>query len=106
MQPAHRMTDDHRALDAEPVEDGERVGREVGGRVALRGAPTLAVPACIRRYELEPPRDRIREEIPVAPVVPDAVQEQRRRRRARPGPVDELDAVARERTAGRHVVEG
>ena len=96
------MTDDHRALDADPVEDGERVDREVGGRVALRGAPTLAVPARVRRDELESPRDRIREEIPVASVVPDAVQEQRRRRRARPGPVHEFDAFARDRGPYRH----
>jgi len=106
MQPAHRMTDDHRALDADPVEDGERVGRKIGGRVALRRASTLAVPARVRRDELQSPRDRIREEIPVASVVPDAVQKERRRRRAGPGPVHELRAVARERTASRHCVEG
>jgi len=67
------MADDERAVDAEPVEDRERIGRKVGGRVAVGGPPALAVPTRIRRNELEASGDRVREEIPVPPVIADSV---------------------------------
>src|SRR4030081_1658193 len=102
VQAAHRVTDAARAVDAEAIEDGEGVGREVSGRVAVGGAPALAVPSGIRRDEAQASRERVGEEIPVAPVVTDPVQEQRWRRGARPRPVDELRSFAYEGAARGH----
>jgi hypothetical protein len=88
------MTEHDRALDLELVEDGERVGDEVGGRVAVGGPPALPMTARVRRDELESARDRAGEEIPVATVVADAVQEQRRRSVSSPRPLDEPGTFA------------
>ena len=43
VEATHGVTDDGRALDAELIEHGKCIRHEVGGRVAVRGPPTLAV---------------------------------------------------------------
>src|SRR5439155_12121541 len=91
---AHRVTDDDGALDLQSVEHRERVSREIGGRVFTRGPPALAVAARVRSDEPQATADRIGEEIPVAPVVTDAVEEERGRACARPRPIDQLRTVA------------
>ena len=56
----------------------------------------------IRRDKLEATIDRIREEIPVAPVVADAMEEQGRWAGAGPRPIDELGPAASDRAAFGH----
>ena len=67
------------------------VGDEVRGRVALRRLGALAVPARVRRDEAEPASDRVGEEGPVAPVVADAVEQQRGRLGT--GPLPDAETV-------------
>src|SRR5439155_843431 len=45
---AHRVSDDDRALDRVPIQDRERVGHELGRRVAICRPPAFAVPADLR----------------------------------------------------------
>src|SRR6267378_5524367 len=58
--------------------------------------------ARVRRDQREATGDRVGEEIPVAPVVTDAVEEERRRPGAGPRPVDELGATAGDRVSRGH----
>ena len=102
MKTAHRVTDDDGALDLQSVEHRERVSREIGGRVFTRGPPALAVAARVRSDEPQATADRIGEEIPVAPVVTDAMEEERGRTRAGPRPIDQLRTVASYRVSRGH----
>src|SRR5207302_1253140 len=99
---AHRVSDDDRALDRVPIQDRERVGHELGRRVAICRPPAFAVPARVRRDQSEASGHRVGDEAPVAPVITDAVEQQHRGLPARPGPVHKLDAVARDRRSVRH----
>ncbi len=83
---AHRVPDHERAVDRECIEDRDRVGNELRCRVCIRGLPAVAVTARVRRDQPESSRDRIGEEVPVAAVVTDAVQQQCERSVAAPIP--------------------
>jgi len=72
------MTDEERAVDRERVEHRERIGDEIRGRVRVGGTPALAVAARVRRDKSQSSRDRVGEEVPVAAVVADAVEQERR----------------------------
>ena len=54
MEPAHRVADDDRPIDSGGVEDRDRVGDEVRGRVRGGWLHRIAVTACIGRDEPKP----------------------------------------------------
>ena len=86
VEAAHRVAHHDRSLQTLRIDHADRIGDEVFGRVALRRLRTVAVPARVRRDQMQPLADRIREEIPIPAVVPDTVHEQGVGRRARPLP--------------------
>jgi hypothetical protein len=102
---AHRMADDERALDRERVEHRDGVGDELVRCVALGWLAALAMTARVRRDQAQTARDRVGEEVPVAAVVADAVEQQGRRWIAGPLPSAQLDRSTLEymrRWRGRH----
>jgi hypothetical protein len=65
----HRVADDHRALDREPVEERDDVRSEVVGMVAAQGAARVAVPALRARERAHRRRQGRQHELERSPRV-------------------------------------